>query len=399
MSLKTSANQHRKFRYFLYFTVALSLLLGLVWGLDGRKTKAAQTTNGGFLHTVGNQIVDQNGNPVQITGLNWFGFETETYCLHMLWARNMEAVLDQVKSLGYNTLRIPYSNQMFDPGSVPNSFALNLNPDLQGLTALQILDRVVDYSGQIGLRIILDRHRPDSRGQSCLWYTPQYSEQRMINDWVMLANRYKGNPTVIGAELHNEPCDPACWGDEDCGGDVTRDWRSAAERIGNAILAVNPDWLIIVQGIQTYKGMTTWFGGQLAGVRDAPVRLSIPNKLVYSPHDYATSVFRQPWFDDPNYPNNLEPNVWNKNWGFIHTENIGALIITEFGTTLAPNVVDKDLPWLTNLVSYIDRNKMSFTYWCLNYNSVDTGGILMDDSTTVDFRKQNILAPILAPLF
>jgi len=60
---------------------------------------------------------------------------------------------------------------------------------------------------------------------------------------------------VIGADLHNEPHGPATWGS----GDVATDWRLAAERAGNAILKVNPDWLIIVQGVQEYQGDTYWW--------------------------------------------------------------------------------------------------------------------------------------------
>ena len=59
---------------------------------------------------------------------------------------------------------------------------------------------------------------------------------------------------VIGADLHNEPHAPACWG---CG-DKALDWRLAAERAGNAILAVNPNWLIFVEGVNCYgPGGTT----------------------------------------------------------------------------------------------------------------------------------------------
>jgi endoglucanase len=61
--------------------------------------------------------------------------------------------------------------------------------------------------------VILDRHRPDSGSQSELWYTSRYSEARWIADWQMLARRYAGNTTVIGADLHNEPHGPATWGD------------------------------------------------------------------------------------------------------------------------------------------------------------------------------------------
>nr|WP_245864228.1 cellulase family glycosylhydrolase [Paenibacillus donghaensis] len=63
----------------------------------------------------------------------------------------------------------------------------------------------------------------------------------------MLAQRYADNPTVIGADLHNEPHGTASWGT----GNLATDWRLASERAGNAILAVNPNWLILVEGIET----------------------------------------------------------------------------------------------------------------------------------------------------
>jgi endoglucanase len=397
MSLSASIKRRRKVRYFLYFTVALSLLLGLVGGLDGRKMNAAQTNlNVGFLRTNGSQFVNvATGNTVKITGINWFGLETANYAPHVLWGINLRDGLRTIKNLGYNTIRLPYSNDIFLPGKIPNGIDFAKNPELQGLDGLGIMDEFVKACGEIGLRVFLDRHRPDSSGQSCLWYTPQVPEATMIANWVSLANRYKGNATVIGADLHNEPCGQACWGDLDCGGDVTRDWRLAAERIGNAILQANSDWLIIVEGNQSYLGRSTWFGGMLAGVKDAPVRLNVANKLVYSAHDYAVSVFEQPWFNDPNFPNNLAPDVWDPNFGFITQGNMAPLIVGEFGTDLAD---PRDRVWLPRLLDYMAANGMSWTFWCWPYNSGDTGGILKPDFT-IDFTKQGYLNPYLAPAF
>src|SRR5262249_44799964 len=175
-----------------------------------------------------------------------------------------------------------------DPGSTPNGIDFGLNPDLQGLTGLQIMDKIVDYAGQIGLRVILDHHRSeagDGAEANGLWYTDAYPESRWIADWRMLAQRYAGNPTVIGADLHNEPHDPATWGD----GSAT-DWRLAAERAGNAILGVNPNWLILAEGVQTTAAGSTWWGGNLSNAGTFPVRLDVPDRLVYSPHDYPASV-------------------------------------------------------------------------------------------------------------
>lgn len=38
----------------------------------------------GYLHTSGPSIVDDHGQPVAITGLNWFGLETPNYAPHGL---------------------------------------------------------------------------------------------------------------------------------------------------------------------------------------------------------------------------------------------------------------------------------------------------------------------------
>jgi endoglucanase len=296
----------------------LIILLIAVFVSDLSNSSSQVQTGGGkgYWHTNGTQIFDANNQPVRIAGINWFGFETSNYIVHGLWARNYKDMLNQIKSLGYNTIRLPYSNQLFDAGSKPNGINFNKNPDLQGLNGLQIMDKIIGYASQIGLRIILDQHRPDSNAQSALWYTSAYPESRWISDWKMLATHYANNPMVIGADLHNEPHAPACWG---CG-NISTDWRLAAERAGNAILSVNPNWLIFVEGVDCYgpggsaSGSCTWWGGNLQGVRSYPVQLNVANRLVYSAHDYPASVYGQSWFNAPNYPNNL-PGIWDSYWG------------------------------------------------------------------------------------
>ncbi|MBA9001602.1 cellulase family glycosylhydrolase [Thermomonospora cellulosilytica] len=367
----------------------LSLLASLLFGI----VPAQAAPGDGPWRARGAQLVDAAGDPVRITGINWFGMETDTFAPHGLWARGYKDMLDQIKSLGYNTLRLPYSNQLFDAGATPNGIDFTKNPDLAGLSGLQIMDKVIGYAGSIGLKVLLDRHRPDAAGQSELWYTSAYPESRWISDWRMLAQRYRGNRAVIGADLHNEPHGAACWG---CG-DTTRDWRLAAERAGNAILEVNPDWLIVVEGVDCHNGDCNWWGGNLQGAKDHPVRLSDPAKLVYSPHDYATSVYPdQDWFTSPDFPNTLVPH-WDKNWGYLHKQNIAPVLLGEFGTTLT---AEKDRTWLRMLTEYLGKGTggINFTFWSWNPNSGDTGGILNNDWTTVNQTKQSYLSPYLIPV-
>ena len=168
----------------------------------------------GYLHTSGSQILDANNNAVRIAGVNWFGFETTNFAPHGLWTRGYKEMMDQMKSLGFNTIRLPYCDQLFDSGSTPNGIDFSKNADLQGLTGLQLMDKIVGYAGQIGLKVFLDHHRSEagnSANASGLWYTSAYPESKWIGNLSMLAGRYAGNSTVIGIDLHNEPHGPATY--------------------------------------------------------------------------------------------------------------------------------------------------------------------------------------------
>ena len=363
----------------------------------------------GYLSTRGNQLVDCGGKPVRIAGINWFGFETNNGILHGLWTRGYKSALDQIKQLGFNTLRIPYSNAMLRDDAATNSINFPQNPDLQGLTPLQCLDKVVEYCGQIGLRVILDRHsaRADGYMGEDVWFIPgdaYYTEARWIGDWVLLATRYAGNATVIGADLFNEPKRTATWGNSA----PATDWNKAAERCGNAVLAANPNWLVIVEGIEKFDGKGYWWGGNLKGAATFPVVLKGSNKLVYSMHDYPASVYAQPWFNAANYPRNLS-GVWDEHFGYIFKNNTAPLLLGEFGSKLQTPV---DRQWLDKLTDYIDgdfdlngtndltagNQGISWTFWSFNPNSGDTGGILRDDWTTVDQTKLGYLRASMAPL-
>ncbi|MGY4964793.1 cellulase family glycosylhydrolase [Streptomyces sp. 900105245] len=365
---------------------------------EPRRPVATAVPGAGYWHTSGRRILDARNEPVRIAGINWFGFETANYAPHGLWSRDYKSMTDQMKSLGYNTIRLPYSDDIFK-NTTPNgiSFAGGINADLEGLTSLQVMDKIVGYAGSIGMKVVLDRHRPDSSGQSALWYTSAVPETTWIGDLKALAARYLGDTAVIGIDLHNEPHDPACWG---CG-DAATDWRLAAERAGNAVLSVNPDLLVFVEGVQTVGGQSYWWGGNLAGAGSAPVRLDVQGRLVYSAHDYATSVAQQPWFGDASFPANM-PGIWDRYWGYLFKQNTAPVLLGEFGTTLQSAV---DQKWLAALVEYLrptgtyGADSFNWTFWSWNPNSGDTGGILKDDWQTVDTVKDGYLASVKAPGF
>ena len=84
----------------------------------------AAGTGVGYLHTNGNKIVDSTGATVRLTGINWFGMETDNRTFHGLWSSEpWRTQLNHMAQLGYNTLRVPYSNDALKPGAQATSTA------------------------------------------------------------------------------------------------------------------------------------------------------------------------------------------------------------------------------------------------------------------------------------
>jgi endoglucanase len=226
---------------------------------------------------------------------------------------------------------------------------------------------------------------------------------------VALARRYRRQPAVIGFDLDNEPHDPATWGD----GNRATDWRLAAERAGNAVLRANPNLLIFVEGIGPQPDKASWWGGNLLDAGRAPVRLAVPHRLVYEPHDYGPGLAGQPWFSAPDFPLNL-PHMWDHHWGYLQEQDIAPVVLGEFGGgRLAPpsppgrpgsgsagahGHAATDPLWLRALLSYLGAHPaMGFLYWSLMPDSPDVGSLLNDDWQTANITKQVALAALQGP--
>lgn len=346
------------------------------------------------LSTNRSTIVDATGQSVVLRGVNWFGIETEMHAPHGLWKRDYKEMLAQIKSLRYNLIRLPYSVQSLRASNVTGvDYSIGSNQELQGKSPLEVMDSIIQEAQRQGLLVLLDSHRLNDQRIPELWYGDGFTEGDWIDTWTMLATRYKNYSNVIGADLKNEPHGQASWGTNN----QATDWRLAAERAGNAILAVNPDWLIVVEGVEKnvpgQKLAIHWMGANLEGVERFPVRLSRANKLVYSPHEYGPGVFNQPWFSEPSFPKNLSSR-WETGWNYIASKGIAPILIGEFGGRQIDDN-SKEGVWQRQLVDYVRQKNLSFAYWSWNPNSNDTGGILQDDWLSVEAPKQDLLQGVL----
>lgn len=347
--------------------------------------------SGGF--TVSNGSMYRNGTKIILKGINWFGFETETLAPHGLWARNWKEMISQMKSLGFNAVRLPFCPNTLK-GSPVSSVNYSKNQDLIGLNSLDILDKVVGEFNNQGMYILLDHHRPDCQAISELWHTDSLSEEQWINDLTFVAQRYKGLENFLGIDLKNEPHGSATWGT----GNSSTDWNTAAEKAGKQVLSANPNILVFVEGIGESSTCSSnighFWGENFEPYKCNPIsKDSIPSdKLVLSPHIYGPDVSHQEYFNAGNFPNNM-PAIWDTHFGYLTDQGM-TIVPGEWGGKYGNNGgSNKDVVLQNALVSYFkNKHICSSFYWDWNPNSGDTGGILQDDWNTVWQNKMDLLS-------
>ena len=376
----------------------------------------AADNNDDYLHTDGSKIYDDYGNEVRLTGIAWFGNETPNYSYHGLWSNTMDGILSKAADNGFNLLRVPLSVELINKvrlgeNPMPDSMNDYLNPDLAGLSSIELIDKSIAICKQKGMKVMLDMHRVYSGDQSPTWHTSEFSVEDYEECCKFLAERYKDDDTVIAFDLFNEPHGKAYrkeinarWDDSQ---DDQNNWKYEAEKVGKAVLDINPKLLLMIEGVETYpkEGYSYdtasgedqfyggWWGGNLRGVKDHPVQIEgHPNQVVYSPHDYGPGVSSQTWFDKDFTMQTLLDDVWRDSWFYIQEQNIAPLLIGEWGGNLDGG---KNQAWLQYMADLIEKNNLSHTFWCLNPNSGDTGGILGYDFSTVDEAKMNLVRPTL----
>ena len=352
---------------------------------------------------------------IRLASTNWHGAEGSNNTPHGTWAVPFRQMLDQIRGWGFNCIRLPFSGTTITATPPTTAIDFAQNPEFVGKNALQIFDIIIEYCEEIGLYVVLDHHRrAQGDGADGAPTDGSYTLAQWKADWLTMANRYKDNVNVVGADVHNEP-HSLDWAT----------WATLVEEVGNHIHTVAPDWIIFVEGVGNEGSDHYWWGGYLKGVLTRPVVLTKPYRVAYSPHEYGQSVGSQTWLKkDGNVPENWPLNlaaIWDAYWGFIFYDNIAPIWVGEmgghFGLNANTGALDKpyrveETEWMTHLVRYLDFDKnidgtvssgenggnkagMSFAWWTYNPTSADTGGLVLEDWTTPQTAKLNLIQPLL----
>lgn len=299
----------------------------------------------GPLSTRGNQIVDAKGDAVRILSVGVFTDVSD----------RVQAIVDA----GFNTIRVEWGNRTL-------------------LTSLGHLDRIVAAAHRVGLKVILDDHFNEGLNGPCfaqqangLWYDlgggtdntdgchtkGTVTDQRFVEDWQRVARHFKGELAVIGYDLFNEPLSynsgMSTW--EPGGRNPEHNIRYMYECTGNAILAIDPTKLIICEGPQSinafaYPDMRApW--GDLSVAGKYPVMLTVPDKVVYSVHDYPREIAGYSPDSGP-----LKVAQMNKIWGYLVSSGIAPVWIGEMGANMASH---DDTAWARTLIGYTNGDSGS----------------------------------------
>lgn len=396
-----------------------------------------------WLHVNENaEIVDMNGNPVWLTGCNWFGYNTGSQVFDGVWSLNMHQALNEIADHGFNLLRVPMSTELIlgwkngdpDPMCKVNTYS---NPELSvsgteggdPMYSFDIWNLAVKWCRENGIKIMIDIHSAETASaghQYPVWYTDKFSTEDWLEALSWFADYYKDDDTLIAIDLKNEPHgkkDEGTFAKWD-GSTDENNWRYAAERGAAAVLESNPNLLIMVEGIEVYPKFEegadwdtvgldyakppypysnyhgTWWGGNFRGAKDYPVDLGEhQSQLVYSPHDYGPLVYEQSWFYDGFDQETLMKDCWYDNWFYLQDEKIAPLLMGEWGGFIDEehDPDGRNVQWMTALRDLMIDNRIHHTFWCFNENSSDTGGLIKGGTnwTEWDEDKYAFVEPAL----
>lgn len=251
--------------------------------------------------------------------------------------RHRSEIAATIRSMGFNSVRFPYSDQMVIENPIIAPEHLSANLDLldgyeggQGPRALDVFKACVEAMTDAGIAVIPNDHITNAHwcdGKNLCdasWKNDHYgpvckvrqTTDSWIDHWKTIMEPHIDNPLVIGADLRNEP--RGLWGTMSWSA-----WATAVEKASEALLQMQPNWLMFVEGVSS--------ANDCSGAQTRPIKLSVPDRVVYSSHVYQWSGWSTlvPYHSRP-YPSfalDME-----RNWAFLLRDNTAPVWVGEFGS-------------------------------------------------------------------
>ncbi|MDZ7372837.1 MAG: cellulase family glycosylhydrolase [candidate division KSB1 bacterium] len=147
----------------------------------------------------------------------------------------------RIAQWGFNSIRLPFHYALLTPPDQPGVYLEE---------GFQLLDRVVEWCRKYHLYLILDMHcapggqnkenHSDSDGIEARLWTDPSNQDRVVDIWRRIAERYAQEEWIGGYDLLNEPVLPS--------GHSTTELRLLYMRITQAIREVDPNHMVFIEG-------------------------------------------------------------------------------------------------------------------------------------------------------
>lgn len=312
---------------------------------------SAQSQNG-FVTARGKQIFFPDGKPMLIKGTNlgnWllpegymFKFEKvnapwmiEQALLELIgpsansffWKQYLDTYITEadirlLKEMNFNSVRLPFDYRLFTLESY-----LGANDSTRGF---HYIDRVVKWCKKYQLYLLLDMHAApggqtgdnidNSYGYPFL-YTDSGCQQKTIDIWKRIANRYRNESIILGYDLLNEPI--AHFFDQ---ASLNPLLEPLYRRIVASIRQVDKNHLIFLEGAQWASKFTMF-------------SQPFDKKLVYSFHKYWTDTTQEVIQEYVDFSNRYNVPVY----------------VGETG--------ENDDRWILAFRKLLEKNKIGWHFW------------------------------------
>jgi endoglucanase len=351
------------------------------------------------LQTRAGKIIDEQGNEVLLRGVcigGWMNMENfingypgsehgvraamveelGASRAHFFFERLLDHVLGEadlafLKSLGATAVRLPFNYRHFESDQSPFEYLEH---------GFARLSQAIRWCEAQGLYAILDLHavqgwqnpdwHSDNASRHSLFWQSRQDQDRFVGLWEELARRFKGDRTVAGYNVMNEPVSGAPRGRFT--GAYRTNWpalNATYRRVVGAIRAIDPDHIIFLEG--------DFYSLRFSGL-DAP----FAENLVYSSHNYNAGGF-----GPGRYPGSIGGDRWDaakqaevfeQNEGTRYSrEHRVPLWVGEFGSVYngAPEELGDRSRALDDQLAVFDANGAHWTAW--TYKDVGTMGWVM----------------------
>lgn len=224
----------------------------------------------GYYHAHGQQIVDPDGNICILKGISFgnmnYGNPSSVEVENGNGVRNHHDAesYKEIATMGMDHVRFEFNYGLFEDDD-----AIGVYKE----SGFDWIDENIAAAKEAGVKLILQMKSPQggyqestrkmygsNSGGKALWIdldengnilpTENYktNQDRLINLWKAIAERYKDEPTIIGYGLLNEPVVPQ----KNTATETVDQWRELAQKIADAIRTVDNNHALFVEGICSY---------------------------------------------------------------------------------------------------------------------------------------------------